>query len=70
MSQPEIFARPEPVRDEIYGEFARIEEAERVAAAGISVLDLVQRAQARLAGPATNLTLPAAGRIEKPGAAE
>jgi len=70
VSQPEIFARPEPVRDEIYGEFARIEEAERVAAAGISVLDLVQRAQARLAGPATNLTLPAAGRIEKPGAAE
>jgi membrane protein len=57
ISQPEIFTQPEPVRDEIYGEFARIEEAERVAAAAISLRALVERAQARLAAPA--LSLPA-----------
>ena len=59
VSQPEVFARPEPVRDEIYGEFARIEEAERVAAAAISLRALVDRAQARLAAPVLTLTLPA-----------
>ena len=60
ISQPEVFTRPEPVRDEIYGEFARIEEAERVAAAAISLRALVDRAQARLAAPVLTLTLQAA----------
>ena len=60
ITQPEIFPRPEPVRDEIYGEFARIEEAERVAAAAISLRALVARAQARLAAPVLTLALPAA----------
>jgi membrane protein len=47
----------EPVRDEIYGEFARIEEAERVAAATVSLQALVERAHARI-------ELPAAPRLE------
>jgi len=59
ITQPEIFTRPEPVRDEIYGEFARIEEAERVAAAAISLRALVERAQVRLAAPILTLALPA-----------
>lgn len=59
VSQPEVFTCSEPVRDEIYGEFARIEEAERVAAAAISLRALVDRAHARLAAPALALTLPA-----------
>ena len=60
ISEPEVFPRPEPVRDEIYGEFARIEEAERVAAAAISLRALVERAQARLAAPVAKLALPPA----------
>lgn len=37
--------RDEPSRSEVYGEFHRIEEAERQAAASVTVLDLVQRTQ-------------------------
>ena len=37
-----------PVRAEVYGEFARIEQAERGAASSITMLALVNRAQARL----------------------
>ena len=37
-----------PVRAEIYGEFARIEEAERQAASSVTMLALVNRAQTRL----------------------
>ncbi len=58
VNQPEVFARPEPVRDEIYGEFARIEEAERVAAAAITLRALVERAKARREAPAVTLALP------------
>jgi membrane protein len=37
----------EPMRAEVYGEFARIEEAERQAAASVTMLALVNRAQDR-----------------------
>lgn len=40
--------RDEPVRVEVLGEFARIQEAERLAASSVSMLGLVNRAQARL----------------------
>src|SRR6185312_2709679 len=36
------------VREEVYGEFARIQEAERHAASSITMLALVHRADARL----------------------
>jgi membrane protein len=44
----ELPSQNEPVRAEVYGEFARIEEAERQAAASMTMLVLVNRAQARL----------------------
>jgi membrane protein len=44
----ELVTREEPVREEVYGEFARIQEAERKAASVVSILALVNRAQARL----------------------
>ena len=44
----ELQLRDEPVRTEAYGEFARIEEAERQAAASVTMLALVNRAQTRL----------------------
>jgi membrane protein len=44
----ELLLRDEPARAEVYGEFARIEEAERQAAASVTMLALVNRAQARL----------------------
>jgi membrane protein len=44
----ELLLRDEPVRAEVYGEFARIEEAERQAAAAITLFALVHRAHARL----------------------
>lgn len=44
----ELPVRDEPVRAEVYGEFARIEAAERQAAASVTMLALVNRAQARL----------------------
>jgi membrane protein len=43
----ELPMRDEPARREVYGEFARIEEAERQAAASVTMLALVNRAQAR-----------------------
>ncbi len=59
----ELITRDEPVRQEVYGEFARIQEAEKQAAASLTMLALVQRAQARLeispppeAGKTTQLT--------------
>jgi len=62
INQPLAFACEEPVRDEIYGEFARIEEAERVAAAVVTMQALVNRARAKLEPaavppPATRLVL-------------
>lgn len=44
----ELVTRDEPVREEIYGEFARIQEAEKQAASTVTMLALVGRAQARL----------------------
>jgi DNA-binding IscR family transcriptional regulator len=44
----ELVTRDEPVRAEIYGEFARIQEAEKQAASTVSMLELVHRAEARL----------------------
>lgn len=51
----ELPTHDEPVGVEVYGEFARIQEAERKAAAAVTVLALANRARARLElGPATN----------------
>ena len=47
VNQPEVLTREEPARDEIYGEFARIEEAERAAAAAVTLQALVNRARAK-----------------------
>jgi len=44
----ETATRAEPVRAEVLGEFARIEEAERDAASKITLLSLVERAQKQL----------------------
>jgi hypothetical protein len=44
----ELLTRNEPVREEVYGEFARIQEAEKHAASSITMLALVHRAEARL----------------------
>ena len=41
----ELETRDEPTRSEVYGEFHRIEEAERQAAASVTMLALVHRAQ-------------------------
>jgi membrane protein len=43
----ELMTRDEPVRQEVYGEFARIQEAEKTAASSITMLALVHRAEAR-----------------------
>lgn len=53
----EPLARDEPVRAELFGEFARIEAAEKQAASAITLLALVNRAQARreIAAPATEV---------------
>jgi membrane protein len=44
----ELATRDEPTRSEIIGEFQRIQEAERLAASAVTLLALVQRAEARL----------------------
>jgi len=41
----ELATREEPTRSEVYGEFHRIEEAERQAASSVTILALVHRAQ-------------------------
>jgi membrane protein len=50
----ELITRDEPLRQEVYGEFARIQEAEKQAASTLTMLALVNRAEARLEleGPA------------------
>ena len=47
----ELATRDEPTRVEVYGEFHRIEEAERQAASSITMLALVNRAQAQKSLP-------------------
>ena len=42
----ELVTRDEPVRAEVYGEFARIQAAEKEAASRVTMLDMVNRAQA------------------------
>ncbi|MFZ0829300.1 MAG: YhjD/YihY/BrkB family envelope integrity protein [Verrucomicrobiia bacterium] len=44
----ELLRQDQPAGEEVYGEFARIEAAERQAAASVTVLALVSRAHARL----------------------
>jgi membrane protein len=44
----ELVTRDEPIREEVYGEYARIQEAEKQAASTVTMLALVGRAQARL----------------------
>jgi membrane protein len=44
----ELLSRDEPVRAEIFGEFAKIEEAERVAASSVTLLTLVSRSQKQI----------------------
>lgn len=60
----ELTTREEPVREEVFGEFARIQAAEKEAAASVTMLALVNRAQARLEIPAP-VELPGAGREDK-----
>jgi len=61
-SGQELISRDEPVRAEIFGEFARIEEAEKKAASAVSLLALVNRAQSHLeiAAPAAEMENPTA----------
>ena len=72
----ELTTRDEPVRTEVFGEFARIEEAEKQAAESVTLLALVHRVQARLelvpATPETELKLAAAtvAKSEPPPAPE
>ena len=48
MRGQDLTTRNEPVREEVYGEFARILEAEKNAASSITILSLVQRAESRM----------------------
>ena len=57
----ELPMRDEPARAEVYGEFARIEEAERQAASSVTMLALVNRAQARL-----EITAPPGPKTDQP----
>ncbi len=62
----ELPSQNEPGRAEVYGEFARIEEAERQAAASVTMLALVNRAQARLeiAAPQPDSQIPLPPTVE------
>lgn len=44
----ELLTRNEPVREEVFGEFARIQDAEKRAASSVTMLALVSRADAKL----------------------
>jgi DNA-binding IscR family transcriptional regulator len=44
----ELATRDEPTRTEVYGEYQRIQEAERQAASSVTMLALVDRAQRQL----------------------
>ena len=60
----ELVAQDEPVRAEVYGEFSRIQEAERQAASSVTMLALVNRVQARLAIPPAAIELKPARKTE------
>jgi len=53
----ELATRDEPTRSEVYGEFQRIQEAERQAASSVTMLALAQRAHAQL-GQSSEFSLP------------
>jgi len=61
----ELITRDEPVRVEVLGEFARIQAAEKAAASTVTLLGLVNRAQARL-----ELAAPDGQQIEATAFAE
>lgn len=65
----ELPQRQQPELAEIYGEFARIEQAERAAASAISLAALVQRAPRTARLPATE-EIPVEERILQPAFAE
>jgi len=56
----ELLTRDEPVREEVYGEFARIQEAEKAVASSVSIMALVSRAMTR-----TELSPPQDGQAIK-----
>jgi DNA-binding IscR family transcriptional regulator len=58
----ELRTREEPARAEVYGEFARIQAAEKEAASAVSMLALISRAQSRpeLAPPGVAVAIPQA----------
>ena len=60
----ELPSRDEPVRTEIFGEFARIEAAEKNAASAITLLALVNRAQASLSPTAPELERKISAPVE------
>jgi membrane protein len=68
----ELVTRDEPVRAEVIGEFARIQAAEKAAASTVTMLALVNRAQARLdlvalTGPESeSQSLPAQAEVRPP----
>ncbi len=62
-SGSELPMRDEPARAEVYGEFARIEDAERQAASSVTMLALVNRSQARL-----EITAPQVAEASSPSA--
>lgn len=73
----DLLTREEPVREEVLGEFARIQAAEKTAAESVSLLGLVHRARARLELQSPAAEPPPADRspapvvvIEAPAAAE
>jgi len=45
----ELATRDEPARAQVFGEFHRIEEAERQVASGVTLLDLVNRSETQVA---------------------
>jgi membrane protein len=59
----ELLTRDEPVRAEVFGEFSRIQAAEKEAAASVSMLALVNRAQARLLAASAGTELMAADSV-------
>jgi hypothetical protein len=54
----QLSAVDEPVRNEVYGEFTRIEEAERVAAASVTILSLAHRARSKQLADTPATTTP------------
>jgi len=53
----ELATRDEPAREEVYGEFQRIQQAEREAASSVTLLDLVNRAEMKRLEKAGSLPL-------------